>query len=145
VKESGLSHKAIRIHYPLYGVTIVALVSAVLLTSQVVVKAARVESSPFTALSIVSLAAKAGDGHVRVVIENQENKAVVYRLELLRGGDLLEEWESIALGQHEQWALDLSSSQLVGETSFRLFVQGEGQPYRQIHLTAGQSATDGSR
>jgi uncharacterized membrane protein len=145
VKESGLSHKAIRIHYPLYGVTIVALVSAVLLTSQVVVKAARVESRPFTALSIESLAAKAGDGHVRVVIENQENKAVVYRLELLRDGDLLEEWESIALGQHEQWALDLSSSQLVGETSFRLFVQGESQPYRQIHLTAGQSATDGSR
>jgi uncharacterized membrane protein len=145
VKESGLRHKAVRTHYPLYGFLIVGLLSMALWTFAVVLKAADVVTKPFTALSIEGSSAEPGDGGLRVVIDNQENRAMVYRLELRRNEVLLAKWESIALDRHEEWASDLSSSQLVGETSFRLFVQGESQPYRQIHLTAGQSATDGSR
>jgi hypothetical protein len=144
-KESGLSHKAVRTHYPVYGFLVVALMSTVLWTIPVILKAARVESVPFTALSIETSSAEPGDGGLRVVIDNQENKAMVYRLELQRDAVVVANWEKIEIDRQQQWAVDLSSSQLVGKVSLWLFIEGEVQPYREIHLLGGQSDIDGSR
>jgi uncharacterized membrane protein len=136
--------RAERSYYPVYGLLLLALVATILWTVPMILRGAKAESEPFTALSVESAPVEGGVAGFSVVIDNQEGRSMVYRLEMRRDDVILRNWDGISLGQHERWVQGVGTDQLIGGTSFWLFVGDDIQPYRHIHLMSGQSVRDGS-
>lgn len=101
-------------------------------------QAAKVESKPFTSLAIEPSSESSSEdlsiSNFKVVIDNQENKSMVYRLEMRRNSSIFVERENIELDQNEQWVREIPFPQFAGQYSLLLFREGEDQPYRQVHF-----------
>jgi hypothetical protein len=134
IEKQLLSVRLVKSYYIVLFILISVLIITVWWAFRVNLEAATGGSKTFTALTIEPLSQDLLNNKYKVVIDNQENKSMDYRLELRRNSIILANWENIALDQNEQWAVELSSSQFIGQTDLWLFKEGEDQPYRQLQL-----------
>ncbi|MCG8401328.1 MAG: DUF1616 domain-containing protein [Firmicutes bacterium] len=78
------------------------------------------------------------DGKVIVGVVNHEYEKVVYRVEVVMNGHLEKEVHPVTLEHEEKWERPLVFSahtpQKNLKVEFRLFREGDGEPYRKLHL-----------
>jgi hypothetical protein len=120
-------------------VVIFLLVCSLILTAswalQVNLRAVNgLKPKPFTVLTIDPTDTETNHHYFKILIDNQEAKPMVYRLEMRRDSVLVMEWEHISLDHDEQWTVEIPSSRIVGQTELWLFREGQDRLYRQVHF-----------
>jgi hypothetical protein len=138
IKKLVLGSKSVKSNYLVFLILVGVLLITASWAFLVNLQAAKVEPRPFTALTIEPSSESSSEdlsiSDFKVVIDNQENKSMVYRLEIRRNSSVFVEWENIELDQNEQWVREIPFSQFAGQCSLLLFREGEDQPYRQVHI-----------
>jgi hypothetical protein len=122
----------IKVNYFVRFILLSTLIIIIFWAFQINLNASKVITKPFTALTIEPSTL---NNNIKIVIDNQENKFMIYRLEMRRNSILIKKWENIKLDQDVQWTIEVPLSEVVGQSELWLYLykEDESEPYRQVH------------